>query len=94
MEPDKMRADAAELGSRALDIGNAFRQFGAAFASPSWRFEVRNDEIVGHVTIPEIQGVKPVVLPLAYLDKERLVCLIRDIEESGTQAAGSVTAAR
>ena len=82
MEPTEMKAPAAELSCQAFDIGNAFRQFGAAFASAYWRFEVQNDEIVGRTTLPEVQGVKPVVLPLAYLDRDTLVRLIRNREET------------
>jgi hypothetical protein len=81
MEPEGIRARAAELSCQAYDIGNALREFGAAFTSSYWKFEVKNDEIVGRMVLPELQGVKPVVLPLAYLNQDALVRLIREIEE-------------
>jgi hypothetical protein len=84
MELDETRAQAAELMCQVYDIGNAFRQFGAAFASSYWKFEVKNEQIIGRIAIPELQGVKPVVLPLAYLDKDTLIRLIREIEQAGT----------
>ena len=82
MEPDNMMAH-ADLGCQASHIGNAFRRFGAALANPSWKFEVKDDEIIGRVAIPEVQDVKPIVLPLAYLDKDTVIRLLRDIGKTG-----------
>ena len=83
MAPNELNAHAAELSCRAHEIGHALREFGTAFASSYWKFEVKDEEIVGRMRVPELKDVKPVVLPLAYLDKANLVRLIRDIEATG-----------
>lgn len=85
MKPDSLREHAAELSLRASLIGNAFRQFGAALANGSWEFEVENDEIIGRVMIPEVQDMRPVILPLAYLDKETLIRLLRKLERASLE---------
>ena len=71
----------SKVSLQALEIGNALRQFGAVFASPFWKFEVTEDQIVGRVALPELQGLQPIILPLAYLDKDVLIRIIRDVRE-------------
>jgi hypothetical protein len=85
MEPERITARISELSCQEYDIGNALRQFGVAFASSYWKFEVKDDEIIGRMALPELQGVKPVVLPLAYLNRDTLVRLIQDIEATGVK---------
>jgi hypothetical protein len=82
VEPRQMKEYASQFSLQASDIGDAFRQFGAALANPSWKFEVKSDRIVGRVAIPEVQGVKPVILPLAYLDKDVLIKLLHGTKET------------
>jgi len=85
MLPNESALHSSESGCRAIDIGKAFREFGAAILSSAWTFEVSENEIIGRVALPEVQGVQPVVMPLAYLDRATLIQLIRELKKTRSQ---------
>jgi len=75
-----------EVNQLRSEIGDAFRQFGAALASSCWKFEVENEEIVARVAIPEVRGLQPVVLPFTYLDRDVLIRVVNGMNNTDSQA--------